>query len=862
MAEALGDDQPTQARPLATGLEPRFAPGSLLAGRYRVIYPLGRGGMGDVYRADDLRLGQPVALKFVRSDLSTSVRQRLYDEVRLGRQVSHPNVCRLYDIVEADGLTFIAMEYVDGEDLASLLARIGQLAPDKALDVARGLCAGLQAAHDRGVLHRDLKPANVMIDGRGRARLTDFGLAIEPRAAAPLPDTAGTPLYMSPEQLAGGEVTARSDVYSLGLVLYETVAGRRFFNARTLDELRSQHRAERLSRLGALSGQINPAFERLIAQCLEEDPQARPASARAVLALLPGGDPLEAAIAAGETPAPDIVAAAATVGDLRPAAAWGALLALLAGLAAVVWGSERLGIVPTKSPPLTPELLADRARQTLWSLGHRAAARDSSRLYGWDWRQIRHFLHKDRSPERFDHLRDAPLSPLLFFYRQSPSPLVAANRNASVERDDPPADVPGMAEVDLDPRGRLRRYLAVPPRLEAGGPWPDPDWSPLFQAAEFDPADFRPVASEWAAPVDSDRKAAWVGTYPGMADLAVRVEAAAYHGRLVWFELILPWAAPESTVPWVEDAGPAPVPRLLLAFLALVVPLGGVFLARHNLRLRRGDRKGAWRVALLVFVAYSLARLFRADHVPGFGEFWLMIKVVAYPMVWAGLVWILYMALEPYARRRWPRVLISWGRLLAGRFRDPMVGRDVLVGAAASPIALVVFLVAIQVPARLGQPPLPSWATFNLAESLTSWTSTAYRILVNVYSAALWSIIWLFVLVLLRIVLRRNTLALIAWCLVGAIQTVPANGPLFGVTVGLPFAVFELALLMRFGLLGYTSYTLVSFLLTELPLTFDASLIWAPKGFVVLALVAALGAYGFRTALAGKPALGGEWLET
>ena len=224
-----------------------------------MIYPLGRGGMGDVYRADDLRLGQPVALKFVRSDLSTSARQRLYDEVRLGRQVSHPNVCRLYDVVEAEGLTFIAMEYVDGEDLASLLARIGQLAPDKALDVARDLCAGLQAAHDRGVLHRDLKPANVMIDGRGRARLTDFGLAIEPRAA-PVRDAAGTPLYMSPEQLAGGEVTARSDVYSLGLVLYETVAGRRFFNARTLDELRGEHRAERLSRLRALSGQIKPGL--------------------------------------------------------------------------------------------------------------------------------------------------------------------------------------------------------------------------------------------------------------------------------------------------------------------------------------------------------------------------------------------------------------------------------------------------------------------------------------------------------------------------------------------------------------------------------------------------------------------------
>jgi serine/threonine-protein kinase len=292
-----------------------------------------------------------------------------------------------------------------------------------------------------------------------------------------------------------------------------------------------------------------------------------------------------------------------------------------------------------------------------------------------------------------------------------------------------------------------------------------------------------------------------------------------------------------------------------------VVPLGGLFLARHNIRLRRGDRKGAWRVALLVFAAYSLARLFRADHIPGFGEFWLLIKVVAYPMVWAVLIWTLYMALEPYARRRWPRVLISWGRLLAGRFRDLMVGRDVLVGAAAAPIAVLFVLVVMLLPAWRGQAPSPSWATFSLAESLTSWTRTAYRILVNVYSATLWSIVWLFVLVLLRIVLRRNLLALIGWCLVGVIPTLLNTNVLTGLLL-FPICVLELLLLMRFGLLGYGSYTLVTFLLTELPLTFDASLYWAPKGFAVLALVTALGAYGFRTALAGKPALGGEWLET
>src|SRR5205814_10382753 len=123
--------------------EPGFTPGTMLAARYRVVARLGRGGMGEVYRADDLKLGQPVALKFVRGTLSPDVLKRLYSEVALGRQVSHPSVCRLYDVVELDGQTFLAMEYVDGEDLQSLLTRIGQLGPAKALDIARDPCAGL-----------------------------------------------------------------------------------------------------------------------------------------------------------------------------------------------------------------------------------------------------------------------------------------------------------------------------------------------------------------------------------------------------------------------------------------------------------------------------------------------------------------------------------------------------------------------------------------------------------------------------------------------------------------------------------------------------------------------------------------------
>jgi serine/threonine-protein kinase len=147
----------------------RFEPGLLIASRYRIVSRLGKGGMGEVFRADDIMLGQPVALKFLPESARGNVNllTRFYDEVRIARQITHANVCRVYDIGEVDGQPYLSMEYIDGEDLASLLRRIGRLPSDKATEFTRKMCAGLAAAHAQGVLHRDLKPGNIMIDGRG-----------------------------------------------------------------------------------------------------------------------------------------------------------------------------------------------------------------------------------------------------------------------------------------------------------------------------------------------------------------------------------------------------------------------------------------------------------------------------------------------------------------------------------------------------------------------------------------------------------------------------------------------------------------------------------------------------------------------
>ena len=227
---------PGSLGPSSTPSSIPFAPGAIIAGRYRLVSLLGRGGMGEVYRADDLTLDQTVALKFLSADVASDSDRlaQFHAELRIARQVSHKNVCRLYDLGDHEGRRFLTMEYVDGEDLATLLRRIGRLPHDKAVEIARQLCAGIAAAHERGVLHRDLKPANVMIDGDGNVRITDFGLAVA--AGDVNASRAGTPQYMAPEQLTGGTASVRSDLYALGLILFEMFTGKRVFEAKTFNE--------------------------------------------------------------------------------------------------------------------------------------------------------------------------------------------------------------------------------------------------------------------------------------------------------------------------------------------------------------------------------------------------------------------------------------------------------------------------------------------------------------------------------------------------------------------------------------------------------------------------------------------------
>ncbi|MEQ1912180.1 MAG: serine/threonine-protein kinase, partial [Vicinamibacterales bacterium] len=260
----------------AAALEPEpqsFHAGALFANRYRMIARLGRGGMGDVWRADDLVLETAVALKLIHAT-GLDARRRVLNEVRLARQITHAAVCRVFDVGESDGHIFFSMELVEGEDLATVLRRAGRLSSDKVVDIGIQLCAGLGAAHAQGVLHRDLKPANVLVDDRGNVRITDFGIAVM-RTPSGRHTRMGTPGYMAPEQLTpDGAISEQTDVYALGLILYELVVG-----SHTFDHFEPTGAPPAPSTLAA---DLDPLLERVILDALAVEPSARPSSAAAM----------------------------------------------------------------------------------------------------------------------------------------------------------------------------------------------------------------------------------------------------------------------------------------------------------------------------------------------------------------------------------------------------------------------------------------------------------------------------------------------------------------------------------------------------------------------------------------------------
>ena len=831
-----------------------FAPGTILAGRYRIVALAGRGGMGEVYRADDLKLGQPVALKFLPAELETdpAARDRLLAEARHARAVSHPNVCRVYDIGDIDGRAFLTMEYIDGEDLASLLRRIGRLPAPKALDVARQLCAGLSAAHDRGLLHRDLKPANVMIDGRGQARITDFGLAVEASSAGPTGDVSGTLAYLAPERFQGAPATVQSDLYALGLTLYETCTGRAPFTAATVGEWQQAHSTSRPSMPSSHVGDIEPAVERAILRCLEKDPARRPASAAQVAAALPGGDPLSAAVAAGETPSPELVAASGEEGTLPRWQAWTWLAACVAALAVAALSQIPFRLSEHVPMDLAAAALQARARELIRDLGYPDEVADSAWWVRADEGYLAR-LARLRPGEASAHLRAAAPGPLLFCYRQSSSRLVPLGALGRVTAVDPPPRA-GDAYVELDPAGRLVTLRVKPAASEDAPASGGVNWTPLFAAARLGPPGaFAPVAPQRWPDGAADAREACEGRYAGQT---VRVEAAARAGRPVFFCLVTPWlAAPDAGTAAGRVLTPPMLAQLLLFWISFLLLAG---LARRNLRLGRSDRAAAKTLAIAVIVAWSgwiaLASHSAATLLDLFGG----PGVLAQPLLFGLFAWLAYLALEPQIRRAWPHLLIASTRLLGGRWRDPLVGRAVLAGVL---VGLVYSLPGSVVIARMLDLPGGGPTEF-LKDSLDGFRLfIGWQMGLFAY-VLLFTLSWLTVLLVARLIVRRADAAWLIFVLAmsgysylalraGRPDTI---NPAMLLSAAVVFSLLPAWLLWKHGALALAAAFLVSFYVENCPWTLDAARWYSGQGWITAALIAALALWGFRNVL-GKQTL-------
>jgi len=820
--------------------------------------------MGEVFKAEDIKLNQTVALKFLPDKLEKdkAALERFHAEVRTARQVSHPNVCRVFDIGEIDGRHFLSMEFIDGDDLSSLLRRIGRLPSDKAIEIARQLCFGLAAIHEAGILHRDLKPANVIIDSRGKARITDFGIAGIEEEIMGGEIRVGTPAYMSPEQITGREVTPKSDIYALGLVLYEIFTGKQTFQADSIGDLLQKQQTTAPTNPSEVLKEINPLVEKTILQCLEKKSSERPKNALQVAMMLPGGNPLEAAIAAGETPSPEMVAAAPKKGSLSPPIAVACLSAVVLLFAFIVFFAGKVKHHEWIPLEKSPEVLAERADSILKKLGYANAPIDID--YGFDNNVADYYSYADaeQSPQRWERMRSGQPALIYFWHRTSPRYLEPLQYE-TVSLDDPPNDVAGMTKVILDARGRLLEFQAVPPQVKDKTVQTDEvDWTTLFTEAGLDIRKYRQTESNWTPPVFADLSAPWEGAHVDHAEISVRIEAAAFQGKPVYFQIVAPWDKParqEETFSSASSRAAGVI--LILVFLSVVI--AAVFLARRNLRQGRSDTKGAFKISIFVLLVSLAASLLIADHIPDLTrEYLILFKIMGDSLFYAALLGLLYLALEPYARRRWANLIISWNRLLAGDFSDPLVGRDILVGGILGLTHTAVIYSMILLPHWMGFTTAPNNGTdISYLQSFKHlWANFLMASVGGIFSA----FGALLLLILLVTIFRKQWLATaVLWTLSTLVLGLAfaSSGPWILWLGTASIATIIVICIARFGLLAMASFQFFFTLSFHNPLSTNVSSWYFGNTIFAAVVLLGLAIYGFYTSLAGQKIFEAKFLK-
>jgi hypothetical protein len=420
----------------------------------------------------------------------------------------------------------------------------------------------------------------------------------------------------------------------------------------------------------------------------------------------------------------------------------------------------------------------------------------------------------------------------------------------SINEDDPEQTMSGMIDVRLDPQGRLTYFEEMPPQKEdsTGQTFPPPDWKALFAASGLDMSKFQPAAPIWTSLAASDLRQAWTGEWPGYKSRPLRVEAAAWHGSPVFFSLIGPWT-PAARMPSSEISGASRVANEILAAIVLFIPtVAAAFLARFNFVRGKGDRRGAMLLAIVVFALHMALWVFQTHFSSAANFIYLLVLAIGTALFWGGAVWMLYLALEPYVRRYWPQAIVSWVRVLAGRWRDPLVGRDVLYGAVLGTIFCDLYGIRYHLEGRFGAAPSRLGVEYfgNARMAIATW-------LQHIPSSISSTLLLFLLLFLFRVMLRKSWLAAVAFVLLfTALKSLGSSYPALEWPIeAILYSAFAFGAL-RFGLVTLAAALYTANLGLNIPVTLNTSEWYFTGSVLALASIAALAIWGFYIALAGQ----------
>ena len=516
--------------------------------------------------------------------------------------------------------------------------------------------------------------------------------------------------------------------------------------------------------------------------------------------------------------------------------------------------------------PYSPEVLAQRARDITRQLGYSTPPVDTAANFEYDGDYLQHLDHAGGEHPDWNKVLNGRPSVLNYWRRESPEYLIATQIKSSlltpglVTLDDPPPIVSGMAAVVLDPQGQLVRFSAVPPQKnsaasadQAGAASPagsapqtaQPyDWKQLFDLAGLNMSQFHPTTPIWNSLGASDARAAWLGVWPGTSE-PLRVEAASWHGKPVFFRLISDWTEPDR-MPSGNPGSKGP-DVLLVAFL-LVLLAGAIWLGRRNYLQKRSDPQGALKLGFLMFTLEMLVWLLGAHFVPSLGTFELFVLAASGAIFLSAVFYVVYLAIEPYVRKHWPHAIISWSRLMAGRIRDPLVGRDVLFGTILGISWGLIFEIGSLALRHISAEP-----NFVSTDFLFGPRRLLGSCLWHAAASVQATLAFFFLMFAFRVILRKPWLAAIAfvafWTLIKSysehhlLYVVPMYAAVYGV------AAF---MVLRFGFVALAVGIFTVDLIGNLPVTTDLSAWYAGNALFILGLVAAMAIWGCYSALAGQ----------